>query len=381
MDNGFRVHLMEPYRSAFIARCAQESLIVSEPPGTLSSSDAIRTCGTPELIRDALQLAVLADDISFVWTEPTGTAKDLPHLKLAGLEHLGVVTLVGGYPPEVADFEKRRWADAESLNDLWTIERDELDAYSSVILDQLQARGKPIHWSLYRLLRAARLGEHQAIPLILTAVPSHLSVAGNSILTVGPRTLHEYDLPILSSLQEIRMALAAAASSNSRVAGAPLTDRNENSVGLASGGARIWAMVVEELVGQEIHFPVPTGVADVLKLRARTEIVDFRRLVVPFLESIARGDEEAVRRLHREIRQSVAALKRVPGTSRLARWAAYASLAAGVAEAVLAALDIGVVGPSLGEGLLAVGLDRLAERWKTESRWIYLARAGSMGGG
>ena len=364
-----KIHLMEPFRSAFVARCVKESLIQVVPPEFAAESPAIKKCGNPKLMREVLQLGVLASDVSMVWTEGGSVPKErgLPYMKVSGLENLGVVDLIGDYPPEIAATEKERWKNLGNLDELWKLEREEIDTFSPLILSQMEERGKPIHWALFRLLRAVRLGEDRAIPVILSAVPQYLSREAKSILDIEPRLMHEYELPIFMTLQELRLTTATAIKNGSRIAGAALEEKSQVDH-VAKSSNQIWGLVVEELIGDHIEFPVPESIRDVIDLRNRSEIVDFRNFLNPFLDAVLAGNEKAAVRLRKSIRSCIKAFKRLPKTQRLARWTGYASLAVGAVEAAT-----GLIGVSIGTGIVSIGLEKLAKKWKTQSSWLYLA--------
>ena len=364
-----KIHLMEPYRSAFIAESIKESLIEVIPAEAVSESQGVKKCGTPKLISEALQLAILASDISMVWTEVGSTPKEqgMPYMKVSGIEHLGVINLIGEYPPEIAQKEKTRWKDLANLNELWTFEKEEIDAFSSVILSQLEKRGKPIHWSLYRLLRAVRLGENKAIPIILSSVPHSLAKEAKVILDLEPRIMHEFELPIIMTLQELMLTMETAYKNGAKIAGTSFERIQQQNLAINQID-HIWGIVVEELVGESIHFPVPTSIQDVIKLRNKDEIVDFRNFLNPFVDSVLNTDEESFKRLRKNIKQCIKAFRKFPKTKKLARWTGYASVGIGVIEAAA-----GFTGVSIGTGLISYGLENLAKKWKNQSSWIYLA--------
>lgn len=367
----FRVHLLEPYRSAIVARSLQEGLIECVPPSAVAESMAVAKCGTAELISEALQLAVLASHVSMVWTEVGSVAKErgLSHMKLSGLQTIGVVDLIAEYPQDVATIELHKWDGLTNLNELWSLERDEIDAFAPLILAQLDARGKPVHWSLFRLLRALRLGEDRAVPVILTAVPPPLRQVAKSMLRIEPRKIHEIELPIIMELQSLRLTNATALKNGARIAGAaPVSEGREPAITGVVGN--VWGLVVEELIGEELEFPVPASMHEALVLRNRIEIAEFRDFLMPFLDSVLRGDAGTVQSLRKEIKRSVKAFRRFPITQRIARWTTYAGLTADAIEAIT-----GLMGVGLGIGIVGLGLDGLAKHWMEHGSWVYLAKS------
>lgn len=59
-------------------------------------------------------------------------------------------------------------------------------------------------------------------------------------------------------------------------------------------------------------------------------------------------------------------------TKRLGKWTGYASLGVGAVEAAT-----GLLGLSMGTGVVAFGLEALAKKWKSKSSWLWLANTGS----
>lgn len=365
------IHLMEPYRSAFVSRCISESLIAVKANGygqVGDISDAVTTCGTPELIADALQLAVLAEDLSMVWTKAGSKALEqgLPHMEASGIENLDVIKLVDKYPEEVENEIRSRLQDVRSLNDYWKTEISEIDSFAPLILSQTKARGKPLHWSLFRLLRACRLENYRAVPLIMTVVPPELRSVASTIQAIEPRGMHPLEYPLLSTYQELRLTAATAELESAKIAGAsPIVTGCE--VGEAS--SELWGLVVEQLAGEGIEFPVPQSIVDVVKLRAKPEIIDFRSFLMAFLDAVLQGNEEGAEDLRRGIRSCLKAFRRYPLTKRLASWTSYASFAAGV----VGGLHPVLTASSIGGAVVSYGCSALADKWRQQSSWLWLS--------
>ncbi len=370
---------MEPYRSAFVAKCLQDQLIQVEPIEQtelmMSQNPGMRLCGTPELIGETLQLAVLASGLSMVWADAGSAVKErgLAHMKLSGLDKIGVIHLIGEYPAEIASQEESRWVGYQGLGDLWKLEQEEIDALSPIILTQLEARGKAMHRSLFELLRARRLKEDRAIPFILSTVPDHLRKQADIILKLEPHLDYLYDFPIFMTLQELRLTTATAVKEGARIAGAaPCSVDDEEAKMMGREASQLWGLVVEELIDEKIVFPIPSEIRDVIEMRNRSEISDFRSFLIPFIESLLAGDENTAISLRRDLKSCVKAFRRFPVTKRLGKWTGYASLGVGAVEAAT-----GLLGLSMGTGVVAFGLEALAKKWKSKSSWLWLANTGS----
>jgi len=361
-----KLHLLEPYRSAIIAQAIKEGFIRCVPEEAASQSNALRATGTPELISQTLQLAVLHDDISIVWSE-VDNKKRWEELRIAymtdsGLQNLGALKLLP-HPDQPG------WQDAgDNVRDWWALEKDSTDAYKELILSQLEARGRHIHWAIFRLLRAVRLGEEHAVPLIASVIPPQYERLAQSIIE-NPSQVIDLDFSIMATLDELKAAFSLAETSQCKVGGAALeAEREMGSTGLGRSASQIWAIVVDKLVEEEIHFPTPERLSDVLSLRESKEIIDFRNLLFPFIDSFTDGDFELIQKLRKEVASAAKAFRRFPKIRKLGSYVGYASIGIGVIEAVT-----GLVGPSIGAGLITLGLEGLAKRWEKRGSWLYLS--------
>ena len=264
------IHLLEPYRSAFISQCLNESLIVTDPPNYAFLSPGIKATNIPELKEDVLQIAVLANNLSMVFTNVGEEVlkRNLPYMKDSGISDLGVIKLINKFPNE--DFIKQRWSSAKSLNDIWLIEKDELDIHRDLILSQLASRGKPIDLFIFNLLKAFRLSDDTTVKMLLNSVPYDLMKSVDTIVNNPEKSIYEFDMPIIMTLQELFLTHSNATTSGFKIVGAFPTLKNE-----AQAINQIWAILIDKLLETDIDFPVPEKIVDVINLRNRPEIADF----------------------------------------------------------------------------------------------------------
>jgi len=363
-----KLHLLEPYRSAFVSKCVKESLIRSVPEDAYEHSPAFLKCGNEQFISETLQIATLASDLSMVWAKAgeKPVEKGMPYMELSGLENIGVIKLIDNFDKE--DFENKsiKWKNLKNLDELWALEEKEIEIYSKIIFEQLAARGKPIDYTLYRLLRASRLHQYNDVELIKTTIPNELREVADDILRIEPRLMHAFELPIFMTLEEIRLTLSTAEKNNFKVIGTTLTD--DVKFESANKIKTIWAIIVEELLKEEIHFPVPSSLAEVVSLRSRNEIKDFRTYFNQLLDNLVLGNATEFGYIQGKIKDSIKSLKKFPRTKKLAKISTFVALGAGVIEALT-----GIIGPSIGIGVFAVGLEGIAKKWESNSSWIYLS--------
>ncbi|MBN2575238.1 MAG: hypothetical protein JXP73_11805 [Deltaproteobacteria bacterium] len=359
-----KLHLLEPYRSAFISRCVAEQFIEWVPPEAGDHSPALKKCGNPETVADTLQLAVLASEISMVFTDPGEKARrrGLPYMKLAGIQNLDVVRILQGYPEAVVAAKRRTFA---NIGEFWTRYGHDVDSMAPLLLAQMEARGRGFPTVLFDLLKGVRRGDKAALAGLRDAVPRELASDAEIILQLTPETAHEIEPAIVATSHEIGVAEAWAAQDGTQLAGArPLT--TPPSVPAGTGVRQLWGLVVQELIKEEIAFPVPERIADVLKLRNRAEVVDFRSFLIPFLDAVFAGDPQSVQRLQKDLKKCVRALRRAAYVRRIAPWMHYGSVPFLHAEhPAFKALGLALHLP----GPLA---EKLAHRWEKAGSWFYL---------
>lgn len=135
MKHKMKFHLLEPYRSALIAQATNEKLISFLSKEFKDKSLALKAAGTPEFISETLQLAVLSENLSMVFNEPSDEARERGlGMERSGIESLCVVDLIGG-----DDSDSINIPDSRKKEDFWLLNKEDLDAYQEFILSQLHA--------------------------------------------------------------------------------------------------------------------------------------------------------------------------------------------------------------------------------------------------
>jgi len=85
------------------------------------------------------------------------------------------------------------------------------------------------------------------------------------------------------------------------------------------------------------------------------------------MDAIVQGEIDQIIRLRKEVTAVARSFKHYPRLRRLSSYSTYASLGLGVVEALT-----GAFGPSILVGLIPVGLDQLARKWKTNPLGYFL---------
>lgn len=75
---------------------------------------------------------------------------------------------------------------------------------------------------------------------------------------------------------------------------------------------RVWKIAVDTLLEENVEFPIPASLSDVLRLRALPEITAFRQFVSKFVDSFVSGDEQEFTRVRSEVLSAMRTMKRLP---------------------------------------------------------------------
>ncbi len=367
------IHLLEPYKSALILQAINEGLIQWECSNQLILQRLKKTISR-DILSQTLQLCVLYDDISIFWANYDSKAKDLakkhglPNADLSGLKSLGIVNLMN--VPSVI-IEKERSKKLANISDVWKQNIEDIDLYENFVLSQISATGAFLDWSIYRLIRAYRLENYEALPLIQSVIPIKYKKLEEYFLKNpnSPELIANVDFVLISKAIELRHSFDNAIDQNSKVAGAPPIYSPTSSIDISEySGNILWKIVVETLLGEGIEFPTPSSFKDILKLRESKVIQDFRDYLFQFMTSITSMEGQGINAFRREIVASLKAFKQFPRLHKMAKIISYASLPVGALEALS-----GIIGPSLVLGISALGLEALAQRWKKAGSWLYLS--------
>jgi hypothetical protein len=122
----------------------------------------------------------------------------------------------------------------------------------------------------------------------------------------------------------------------------------QNDFGFSTDPSRIPRTfgLVRSILNEEGHFfPEIENIAHALKLRNNPNLRAFREQFREFHVQLARGDNEAIQGVRREVKQAKRAIERIGKWNLGLRWLTYISLPASVAESLLSGLPI--VGTSL----------------------------------
>jgi len=359
------LHLLDPYRSTLLSLAYDDGLARETVPGI--AGHLFRAGRHPETRHDLLQLLALYDDVSTFWSDPWPEmiAAGLPGVVAQGLRSCGICSLVDARDDSV------KWTALDGTAKAWRMEADSFDTYYTVVLDQLVARGIPIHYSLARLLRAWRLGEVGAIPLILSTVPIKLRPVAARLLADDPEIEDLLDQPILDVLCEVRIAISRAERMGGQIAATRL---DAEIVPAVSAATQLLEIVVSELLDQDLVFPQPRNLSEALELRHNAHVKEFRDVYFQWLTTFMPADISRFQRLRRDVVTAAKSFRRLPHVQRFARLSGYASVAVGIVEAL-----VGMAGPSIVLGLTGLGLDRLATVMKRSTNWLYICRSKSAG--
>ncbi|MBI4892594.1 MAG: hypothetical protein HY821_18360 [Acidobacteria bacterium] len=321
-------------------------------------------------IAATLQLLLLDDDVSMLYVPPgIGTRKRQPkgrHVDLASLKSLGILNLI---EPDKATCERIRGLDGPS--EVWRALAPVVRDYEDLILAQLEAVGRPLHWSILRLLVAVRTGNWVLADLVLPSVPADYRDVADLIL-IEPLSMEVFlalDRTVSDCAFQVEHASQLVSRGSMRIAGAGTDSagRRPNQQ-VAGSSVQLWKLLVSELLSADIELPVPGKLSDVPRIRNLPEMQAFRSFFNPFLDAVIAGDAGAAVRLQKEIQSALRALRMLPMARAAVNWVTYAAIGIGVAEAFL-----GFAGPSIVAGLIPIGLQRLARKWEAQTSWVYIS--------
>lgn len=358
-----KLHLLEPYRSGLLTAAYKEGLIHVSPKEAASQ---MPTLNMPlDISTSALQLMVLFDDVSIVWcdTAKGSREKDIPNVEASGLGSSGIADLVIYESSEIWQSSDWSWAK------VWESEKDEISVYEPLILAQLEATNQSIPYVLFKLLEAHRTKKSRKIvDLCANSVPQHLREYAKMILEDHPLAVR-FDIPIFARLGEIRFAHKLVSQDGRKLAASvqPGEEGYSNEV-VGNAGERVFQVVVEELLQEKLHFPIPKRLSDVSKLRNSPEITDFRQFLLPWLQELVNGTTNKEERLRKEVKKCVAAFRRAPIAGRILNIVGWCSLPLGIVEML-----IGAMGPGIVTSAISFGCGRLAKRWKKLGGWVSIA--------
>lgn len=252
-----KLHFLEPYRSALMVLALEENLTDGVNANVREISPAYQAANSKDLLEETLQLLVLGDEISLLWTHVSNTEdyddRGYPYVKTSGLESLDILRLIG---VDNDEFLKNEWPQGTDFLSIWNGKRDLIDSLYPVALSQLSSRGKNFSIGIFRLLRAHRLGETNVIPLIYSTLSNPEKEAADIILSGDPNAELIFDMPILGTFRHICVGLADHKNNQSKLVGLPFSEiptlsSKNKSTAPHTNANEVYAFLVETLLGSK----------------------------------------------------------------------------------------------------------------------------------
>lgn len=360
--------LLEPYRSALAAEGLSSGLVTVTEGVELDDSPSFKIGSNKGLQQRVRELCLFYDDVWIVHNEEEGRARDLEE---KGLQVMSALPLEEHGIVKFSDvkLDPRRLEKIKngmrSMADWWELDKELIETWRPLIASQIVARRKLPDISLFDVLFHHRMGNDESLKYAIDMVPEKYKSLIPGVL-YGFRPLG-FDFIAFSTLNEIMSTDAIVGSHKANVA----IDSNfgRESHAISSGDAmQVVKVLLEVLLEDELRFPIPDSLIEMVKIKSKSEMVSFRSLFNPWLTKLAVGDEVEERRLRKEVKKSILQFRNYP---RL-------SLASNISA--LLALPVGFMGPigalaSTGLGVTSFGLSKLATRWETKNRWINLCPA------
>jgi hypothetical protein len=355
--------LLEPYRSAILAQGIIEGILRS-PVEDMIASPTMRIGGDPVLRRKALRLTLLFDELQLVHHEERGAterlaARGYQALSVLPLRTIGLVEFAGSAP---AKERLTAFHGIHSLEEWWTAERELIETWEPLILGELLLKGFIPDVSFYHYLKAVRLGQNREATMYTSSHSVRERAQLAMLINPAPGGL-PLDFSVFTALNELLQADDLVKSSGVRVAHHNL-HVSEPPVAVTEAAETVLRVVIEELLGFELELPTISSIRQVLALRGNPDVVSFRDQFQPWLDALSRGDDDAERRLRKEVQKAARAFRNASRLERLNDALAFLALPAGF---IPGAWGIGL-GTAL--GITGIGLGRLARRWANGSRWL-----------
>jgi hypothetical protein len=319
-----------------------------------------------------LQFATLFDQLFLVHHEERGEAEriqDQVHtLSLMPFEDMGLVTFTK-HPGN--DERAKAWTGARTFEEIWALEDNNLTAWEPFVVPMLIAKKIIPHASIYHFLRAVRLGDNSIKQQVEKTIPTEFSEWIPYIESDDTDSYGNLDFVVFSTLNELIETEQVVEKTKCRVAHLafnPTFLKREEHTPTAT--AKVFEVLIEELLQEQFLFPVPENLRDVQRLRANPDVVALRTTFQPWVDALAAnnvGDEE---RLRKEVKSAIRAFRNAPNVRRINKFLTYMALPAGFFPFTP------LVGGAIGAlaGLTGIGLDKLAGRWQQSGNWVGLCR-------
>ena len=251
--------LLEPLRSALSAAALHEgyaeAIGVDEP--NLAPSIAVGR--NPDIQRQVLEVALFYDQITLVNHETDedkawSLDKGIPYLSHRILFERGLAkqTELQTPPKKLERFEK-----FDQVEDWWTSENESISVWREMIISQMMARGKLRTPEVFDLVRAARLGHHNADPDLLK----------RELEPYGANR-YNFDIIAVSTLNEIEEAERYLSQEECDISVNEAFELALDDVVDPKAAGRVKKVVLEELLECELRLPTPTNLAGLETLNA-----------------------------------------------------------------------------------------------------------------
>ncbi len=354
--------LLEPYRSALFAEGLDEGLVRISGDVNPDNSPAIQIGRNRELQLHVREIALFYDDLFVIHHEQENTAdealeRDIPTLSALNLKYSGVAR----FPENKTDSSRvDKLKEMKSIFDWWQIEKDLINKWIPVIGSQLVARGKLPHVSLIYVLQAHRERDEKKYLSACEKVPEEYKNQIQKVLQdLEP---FGYDFLAFSTLNELSSVDTTIETHRSHLAIDKIFSSSFKHVSpdKANGAVQI---VIESLLQEELRFPVPNSLMELVTLKQREEMKSFRNTFRPWLESLSLGNTEDENKLRKEVKKAMFQFRNAPRLTTASKITGILSVPAGL---------VGPTGTVAGAilGLSSMGLSEWSSRWQEENKWV-----------
>ena len=349
--------LLEPFRTALLMESVQEGLVPM--PG---GRKAPAFTPNPDIQRLARQLLVLFESPLVISYDPKESIVERKGVTFFNLswDRLGDLGLVEFVAPDYTRSYPSLEYKVNSFDEWWSNNNVLIDEWETLLIAQLNGRGKLPDPLMYEALKAVRLGRLSKHSLIGGQDAIKVDAFMELVKRGGAR---ELEIAVLFTLNELAATHEIIKEGQTDVAHSqlwkPVASRSVDH----SKVADVYEIVLETLLGEKLMLPALQTIKDAAALRQEPLMQDFRVVFHSWLQTFRRADADAEMNLRRDVRRTVLKFRNYPHLDRLSKFVAYASLPLNF-----------VVGPwaSTGIGVSGLGLEGLARRWRRESNWLGL---------
>lgn len=364
-----KIHLLEPFRSALIKEAVNEKLLTLSHPEFFDQNPAFKTAGTRKNIEKALQLAVLAEELSIVWSDTNEDMKKSgwAYLERSGIESTGVVSLVDATNrmDEKIKSLNKNYKNVKDTSEMWKVFSEEIERYKHFILSQLMSRGKGVPKDFFNFYKAFMLQDD----ILMEKFYDEMTDINKKIFSefiLDSTRIAVLNISTFTSLSEIITSEDICLRDGRKIACGPVGDFYEKEVSIETEQIyRVYSVVLGALMEDDICFPTPLNFREVIKLRNKTEIVDLRTFINTMFSSLSSGNIDEVKFVRKKTRKLLKSFKWHKRMKSISWLTGLVSLPLGFLPG-----PGGLAG--LGLGICSLGCSSIAENWEKNSRWLYL---------